>query len=454
MSTKLSLPTLAVFSLPALVSAITHGPIAGVLPALYASTFGLDLALIGTALLIARLFDAITDPMIGYGSDITRSRWGKRKPWMIAGMLIVTASLYLLFVPVQNAGIVYFLALSLLLYLGWTIQEIPYASWIAEISRDSDERVKINTVRTLAAFVGGFLFTIAPLLVAESGGNMNFDVLGRIAVLALFFVPLSTVLAVWLVPQGEVSKTAETPQLKELWRSLRINRAFQFFLAAYFLIGLASGVAGTVSFLYMDSYLQIGDRYAEVYGPAFIVGPLMLPVWLFLLNHFGKYRVTAIGFAFWAMVMPAPWFFEPGPGAVLPMIAYMIVYSAFVPLLMVTMPTILADIIDYDELQTGKNRAGQFNAFLALISKAMAGIGGPLAFILIGIFGYQPGVENSASAIFGLKLVAVLAAPVLIIPAVFLLWRFPITDASQKENARQLREKLDLAETDHEPLAV
>lgn len=443
MTSKLSLLSLTVFGLPALVSAITHGPIAGVLPALYAEKFGLDLALIGTVLLIARLFDAVTDPMIGYASDITQTRWGKRKPWMVAGMLIVTVCVYFLFVPAANVGIEYYLIFSILLYLGWTIQEIPYTSWIAEISRDSKERVRINSMRTLALFVGGFLFTISPLLVPTSGGNMDFEVLGRIALLAVLIVPLSTLLAVWRIPQGEVSHEGEPPRLRELWNSLKINRAFHYFLVAYFMIGLASGVGGTVGFLYMDSYLQIGNRYAEIYGPAFIVGPLMIPFWMFVLNKFGKYRVTAIGFTVWALIMPTPWFVAPGPDAFLPILIYTIAYSAFAPLLMVTMPTILADIIDYDELQTGKNRAGQFNAFLTLIGKTMAGVGGPLAFILIGLFGYQPGVENTNEAILGLKIVAILAAPVIIIPAVVLLWRFPINDRTQKENAELLRLKLE-----------
>ncbi|MEM1050498.1 MAG: MFS transporter [Pseudomonadota bacterium] len=443
MRSKVSIPTLAVFALPALVSAITHGPIAGILPALYAERFGLDLAVIGTALLVTRIFDAVTDPLIGYASDATQSRWGRRKPWMLIGSLVVTASLYFLMVPPEGANITYFLTLSLLIYLGWTILEIPYASWVIELTSDTKERTKINTARAMALFVGGFLFTIAPALVPTSGGEMNFAVLEKVALVCIFLVPISTFLAVWLVPQGDTVHQTEKPQLVELWNSLKINRPFQVFLVAYLLIGLASGVSGVVSFMYIDSYLEIGNRYAELFAPALFVGPLMLPVWMFVLNRFGKYRITAIGFTAYALLLPFPWFVAPGPDAFMPMLIYYCLLTAFSPLLMITMPTILGDIVDHDHLETGKNRAGQFMAFLALIAKGAAGIGGPIALMLIGIYNYQPGIENSDEAILSLRLVANILPAILVAPALVLLWFFPITDASQKEMSERLQRMVE-----------
>lgn len=443
MNTKIPIPVIAVFALPAIVSAITHGPIAGILPALYAERFGLDLAIIGSVLLLARIFDAVTDPIIGYLSDITKSRIGRRKPWMIAGAGVVLASLYYLFIPIADANIYYFMILSLLLYLGWTILEIPYASWSIEISRDTKERTKINMARTLALFVGGFLFTIAPALVPESGGQMSFLVLERVAWACLILIPLSTALTVWFVPQGEVVEQTRVPRISELWNSLKINRPFQAFLIAYLLIGLASGIAGVLSFLYIDSFLQIGNRYSELFGPAIFVGPLTLPVWMLLLNKFGKYRITAIAFTLYALILPLPWFVDPGPNAFLPMVIFYCALTAFSPLLMIAMPTILGDIIDYDELLTGKNRAGQFMAFLTLISKAAAGVGGPIALLLVGLYGFQPGQENSDQAVLGLKMVYNFLPGLLIIPAIILLWRFPITDASQKDISRKLKSQLE-----------
>lgn len=459
---RLSWPTLAIFALPALVSAITHGPIAGILPALYAQTFGIDLALIGTVMLIARAFDAITDPVIGYLSDRTRSPFGRRKPWVVAGSGILVVSIYFLFRPGEDAGSVYFLAFSLAIYLGWTVLEIPYGSWSLELSRDTNERARISAARTLFVFIGGLLFTLYPLLAPGSDGvvplfsegagiltnlmtassRMTFDVLGTLAIATIILVPLATVLAVTIVPSGDVVETGEKPQLTELWASLRNNPPFKAFLIAYLFIGIASGVSGVVSFIYIDSYLAIGDRYTQLFGPAIVVGPLVIPFWAWMVNRFGKYRVTAAAFTLYTAILPLPWFIAPGPGAFAPMVIYYCAITAFSPLLMIAMPTILGDIIDYDELRTGKNRAGQYYSFLALITKTTVAVGGPLALLLIGIFGYQPGTVNNEQAIFGLRVVANILPALAVAPALFILWRFPITDSSQRDFANQLDAQL------------
>lgn len=459
---RLAWSTLAIFALPALVSAITHGPVAGILPALYAQRFGIDLALIGTVMLLARVFDAVTDPLIGYLSDGTHSRFGPRKPWVVAGSVLVVLAIYCLFRPGEDVGSLYFLTFSLLIYLGWTVMEIPYASWALELSRDTKERARINASRTLFLFIGGLLFTLSPLLVPgpdgvaplfapdtgfftklmTSSSSMTFDVLGALAISVVVMVPLATFLAVTIVPRGDVVETGEKPQLTELWASLKNNPPFKAFLIAYLFIGIASGISGVVSFMYIDSYLQIGNRYTQIFGPAILVGPLVIPFWAWMVNRFGKYRVTAAAFTIYTAILPLPWFIAPGPDAFAPMTIYYCAITAFSPLLMISMPTILGDIIDYDTLHTGKNRTGQYYAFLALIAKGTVAIGGPLALLIIGFFGYQPGTANDGEAIWGLRVVANILPPATIIPALFILWRFPITDDSQKEYASQLEAKL------------
>ncbi|MEM6684000.1 MAG: MFS transporter [Pseudomonadota bacterium] len=456
--TRLAWPTLAIFALPALVSAITHGPIAGILPALYAQRFSIDLALVGTVLLTARIFDAVTDPLIGYFSDRTQSRFGRRKPWVVTGAGIVVFAIFFLFRPGDNAGAAYFLIFSLLIYLGWTVMEIPYASWALELSRSTKERARINASRTFFLFIGGLLFTLSPLLLPNENGTiplfmegndfftnimtsntrMTFDVLSALAFAVIILVPVATALAVTLVPTGDVIMTKEKPRLTELWASLRDNPPFKAFLMAYLFIGVASGVSGVVSFMYIDSYLTIGDRYTQLFGPAILVGPLVVPFWGWVINRFGKYRVTAAAFTIYTAILPLPWFIAPGPEAFAPMVAYYCAITAFSPLLMIAMPTMLGDIIDYDELRTGKNRAGQYYAFLALISKTTASVGGPIALFIIGFFGYQPGAENDAEAILGLRVVANLLPALGVIPALYILWRFPITDASQQDYAARL----------------
>ena len=186
MATTITRSQLALFALPALVSTIMHGPIAGILPALYSAEYGIDLAVIGGVLLVARIFDAVTDPLIGYFSDRTRTRFGRCKPWIAAGALLSVIGIFFLFRPGEYGSSAYLLGFSIFLYLAWTIFEIPYAAWVLELSRKSDQRTRINGARSFAVFLGGIAFTAAPALVPGSGGEMNFEVLGYLAIAVLF----------------------------------------------------------------------------------------------------------------------------------------------------------------------------------------------------------------------------------------------------------------------------
>jgi Na+/melibiose symporter-like transporter len=438
----LSTPQMIVFALPALVSAILLGPLAGILPTIYAERFGIDLVVIGGLLLAVRAFDAVIDPAIGYFSDRTRSRFGPRKPWIVAGYAITLTATFFLFRPLESADAAYFVTLLTVLYFGWSLFEIPYLAWALDLSRESKVRATISAWRAAALWIGGIAFTLAPALVPAAKGQMGFEALGLVALVLAVAAPIAIAASVAWIPRGEVQLSEQPPRLSELWGSVKQSRSFQIFAMIYLFVGLASGASGAVSFLYVTTYLGLANRFTELFLPATLLGPLMIPVWTLLLRRFDKYRVTAIGFTIYAAIMPLPWFIAPGPQAFVPMAVFFCALTIFSPLLMIAMPTMLGDIIDEDELRTGKNRAGQYSAFQALLAKLAAAASGPLALLLIGLFGFQPGAAaNSPAAIEGLRFVNNLLPLALVLPGVVLLWRFPMNDARHREIAAALREK-------------
>ena len=198
---------------------------------------------------------------------------------------------------------------------------------------------------------------------------------------------------------------------------------------------------GILSFMYFDSYLGIGDKFAQIFAPAIIVSIIFNPVWLWVINRFGKYRAMTMAFLVYALMTPLPFLVMPGEGAFIPMLIYYCTVSSFTPLIMITMPTILGDVIDFDEVQSGKNRSGQYNAFLTLAAKASVAIGGPIAIMLVGFFGYQPGIENTPDAIKALRLVYNFVPVPFILCGVYCFWKFPITDKNQPALAQALRER-------------
>jgi len=133
------------YSLPALMTSVTALPMALFVPAFYASDLGVPLAAVGTAIALSRLLDVVTDPLIGNLSDRLRSPLGRRKPWMVLGVPLFLVALWKIFVPGEAATPSYLLQWSALLYLGFTMIDLPHKAWGAELSSDYDERSRITS---------------------------------------------------------------------------------------------------------------------------------------------------------------------------------------------------------------------------------------------------------------------------------------------------------------------
>ena len=154
-----------IYSFPALAISIPTIPIYIYLPTFYGVTLELGLAATGFALLLARVFDTITDPIVGIISDRFPIKRNYRKPWIAIGSIIAAIGLYQLLNPANDAGIVYLISWSIILYLGWTLVAVPYLTWGAELSTDYNERTSITTTRETAGILGiltcGVIFVLS-----------------------------------------------------------------------------------------------------------------------------------------------------------------------------------------------------------------------------------------------------------------------------------------------------
>ena len=110
----------------------------------YASDVGIPLMQLANLLLFARIFDLITDPLVGYLSDHTRTRWGRRKPWMVASLPLLMLGIYKVLIPEAGADIVYLFTWLMVMWLGWTMLMIPYYAWGAELTTDYDDRTRVT----------------------------------------------------------------------------------------------------------------------------------------------------------------------------------------------------------------------------------------------------------------------------------------------------------------------
>ena len=184
----------------------------------YAGELGLGLAAISTVLLVSRLTDFITDPLMGWISDHTRTRFGRRRPFIALGLPVMMIGIYKLFMPEPPVDIWYMLIWNMVVYLGWTIMVLPYGAWGAELSDNYMDRARITAGRQIWTIAGLFGASVVIWFfqeILETPGSG--DVLAGIGMTLLIIFPVAVAALLWLVPERELDVV---PKQQNWWREL------------------------------------------------------------------------------------------------------------------------------------------------------------------------------------------------------------------------------------------
>jgi GPH family glycoside/pentoside/hexuronide:cation symporter len=309
----LTAKTMVAFSLPALVSAIMHGPAASILPGILAVHYGVDLVAIGSILLIVRLFDAVTDPMIGFLSDNTRGRYGRRKPWVVGGYFVALFGLYFLYVPTGVPTPFYIGFWFMVLYLGWTMAEIPINAWMLELNRDAGERAKLAGYRAVVAAVGGLAFTLIPLLPIFETTEFTPQVLKFVAWICIFTLPVAVAIQVRVVPEGPRISTVGNGSIIQLAKEIVKNKPLLWFVGIQILAAMTLGMQIAGWFIWVDSYLLIGDKLPFILAFTTVVVLVATPLSIPLVRRFNHIRSLIAISLFSNVALALAYFIDPGP---------------------------------------------------------------------------------------------------------------------------------------------
>jgi Na+/melibiose symporter-like transporter len=397
-------------------------PTAAILPEFYLEYGGVTLAGLATATLVARLFDAFTDPVIGLLSD----RSGTRKPWMAAGAVVVAGGAWFLYNPSPDSGLGHLLLWYLLVTLGWTLVEIPHTAMAAELSVDYHERSRIALWRQLLGFAGGILFMAAPLILISDTTAFTPEVMRVIALFVMVALPAGVLVMVLTVPEPSRRIPARRIRPRDLWLALRQNPPLQYFLVTQVLFGLATGAVASLFVIYASQYLGLGDRIPHIAMPMTLAMALGMPLWLWVMRRVDKHRVWAVAGVGMMATLLSALLVVPGPGALGPMVAVMTSFGFFLGLSSIVLPSLLADIVDYDLWRNRKDRAAIFFSFQALVTKLNQGVGGAVALAIPALFGFDAEGELTAGAVTGLQLAFVAWPCLLLAPMLVLAWRYPL----------------------------
>lgn len=414
---ELTRRTLFAYSLPGLVTAIPTIPVFTLLPVFYAWDVGIGLGVTGLMLFLSRGFDVITDPLIGRLTD----HFGPAgmRALLLVGAVIAAPALVMLLSPPENAGATWLFVWSTLLYLGWTLVQVPYLTWGARLSSDYHERTRLTSGRETAVVIGILLSGSLPAVL----GFLSFDEAERLSLLGwiavLVGVPAFTLLA-RNVPLPRAIATAHGS-----WRGITGNRLFLRLLLAWFLNGLANGIPAVLFPLYCAHVLDVSDQTRNlllaVYFTSAVIG---IPFWLYLSHRYGKHRswslamtVTCPAFAVAAMLGPG----DAGIFAVV-CLATGLCLGADLAL----PPAIQADVADWDRLRFHRNRTAGLFSLWNMASKLALAVAAGVILPLAGQLGLEEG-NAPADSLRNLAMIYALLPCVFKIMAIAMVRRLPLT---------------------------
>ena len=409
-------------------------------------TVGLSAALAGIALMVGRIWDAFYDPVIGYISDRTKTKMGRRRPFMLGGSIPLFIAMIIMFTNpslIIGAGIsqtvlfVYTMVIYIILCTAYSTVNIPYSSLGPELTNDYNERTSLNGYRFGFAGIGTLLGAglALPIVAMAPDKNLGFVLMGTIFGAVLL---VSTLTTVFSVKESSEIRPAMTMGFWETYREVFKNKPYLLILLTYILHILAITIASGMM-IYYFKYILAAENMTTIAMLLLIgIAILFIPVSVAMSKKTGKKLVYGAGFIIMAIGLMVLFFLGHTLGVTFNLIIIAIMGIGMG--LLYAMPyAIVADAIEYDYLRTGERREG---AFFGIWTWGLK-IGQALAAFLMGIIleamGYVANVIPQAeSAQLGIRLFLGPIAAVIFVLAAVALYYYPITEKRYKEILEQI----------------
>lgn len=352
----------------------------------YIEKLGLGVGLATLARTIYLIWDAMNQPIFGYLSDRTRTRWGRRKPWIYSAMPFFILTFVMIFaVPEGMSGMnlfVWFLVALLLFETVSTILWVNYGALFPELFRGDKVRAKASAIQQA--------FQIVALLIGSTLTAVLFNALG-FGYMALIYGLVFAVF-MWLcmvgVREKEEARQEEPLKLRDAFRETLKNKEFWVFNIANSFAQTVNGLLSSIIPFYAKYVLKIGEaQVAILFASVFLSVIPLVAVWYLIVRKFGGVKGWRLSLAFYALSVIPLWF---GQGLTSGIIAGVITGFGLAGFL-VTPAVLSGQIIDRDAEKTGRRREGMYTAVAGFITRS-SGLISALAFWIVGMaFGYVSG---------------------------------------------------------------
>lgn len=361
-------------------------------------------AIVGALFAAAKLWDAVSDPLVGSWSDRSRSPWGRRRPFLVAALPLLVAGFVMLWSPpaaLAGARLVAWCGAGLFVfYTAFTLYTLPHVALGAELSTDSHQRTRLFAARQMS-FTLGILLAFAGIQVAmnapaprAAAADMALPA-GLAAVALLAIVPT-------LVREPARAARRGGESLRQGLRDVARNRPARLLLAVQFVESAGVGAVGTMAPFVAEYLLGRKEAVAFLPGAYVLAGVVSIPLWVRVSRRFGK-RDTWLA----AMLLAAAAFAGLGflgRGDVTAAVGLLVLAGSAMGCGSVLSPSILADVIDDDERRTGERKEGVYSASLTFMLKLGTALATAASGVVLSAVGFEPNAEQSERSLLGIRL--------------------------------------------------
>ena len=427
----------------------------------YMTTMGIAMAVASTIMMIAKIWDAVTDPFMGFISDNTRGKLGRRKPYMFFGGIALILAMFMLFMPVRDWGMSVsgFIPYIIIMYLLWntcsTITQVPYTSMASDISPSFKERNNANTVKLVFTAAASGIAYVLPLLFIDAltkpEGFLFMPNISATEFWLCMAIVFGTLFGGGLIICGLFVKERIKPTApKQKFNAKRFvnnyaepykNRSYRWHIAMYASAFMCMDMISALAVYYATDVWHGYKLFGMEMSSMFIIAPLMVaavimfPLARVIMDKKSKAFAFRMGLPFYIIggimlaVMDPSW----TPPILVPIVA-LIMGLGFGGAQM--MPWIIfPDTLDVAEMATGKRPTGTYSGMMTLARKVAGALGVGMVGWITGAAGYIENttgdasiyIEQPASALLAIKLVLGVAIAVFISIALFSSFKYKVT---------------------------
>lgn len=420
---------------------------------------GLPAELAAITILVGRIWDAINDPFVGMLSDRLKTRWGRRRPFLLFGAIPFAVFFVLLWIvpPFDSnfALVGYYIAVSLLYDTMYTVINVPYSALTPELTPDYDERSSLAGWRIAVALLAALIAVSTFKLLAEDviGAQLE-NTLGATTALRVGYAITAAVWGVTLaIPPLIIFVAIEEPKNVpvdsgkfrpvQMFKEVFSNRPFRLGAVIYLLSFAAVDVMLAVMVWFLVFYVQVEPGVDSlILGLALGVAFVTMPLTVKMMHRFGKRNSYLTAMTIFGVILILLGQVPPGG-------QYLVLIVALAGGLAIGAANVIpwamvADVIEEDELHSGKRREGVYSGYMVFFRKLATAIAGAGAVAILGLAGFQEGttggsnIEQPQSALTALRILVAFVPLLMLIPAMIAAWRYPLDRETHEANLREL----------------